>query len=69
MDLKGFAISSGSACSSGKVTSGETLKSMGFEPELVDCAIRVSLGTKTKKEDIEAFLKEWQKAYQSNKMK
>ena len=67
MDLRGFAISSGSACSSGKVTSGETLRSLGFEAGLVDCAIRVSLGSETKKEDIEAFLKEWQKAYKSNK--
>ena len=44
MDLAGFAISAGSACSSGKVRASRVLKAMGYDEALAGSAIRVSLG-------------------------
>ena len=63
MDLAGFAISSGSACSSGKVVQGEVLGSLGYDSDLADCAVRVSIGTETTKKEIQCFVKEWAKAF------
>ncbi|MEO6396006.1 MAG: aminotransferase class V-fold PLP-dependent enzyme [Devosia sp.] len=56
LDLKGISISSGSACSSGKVGPSHVLKAMGVSPELADCAMRLSVGWNSTGEDIEAFL-------------
>jgi cysteine desulfurase len=44
LDLKGAAVSSGSACSSGKVTISPVLSAMGYENAQAECAIRVSFG-------------------------
>lgn len=55
LDLEGFAVSSGSACSSGKVKASHVLASMGIAPELAQSAIRVSLGRDTRVDEIEAF--------------
>lgn len=55
-DLNGFAISSGSACSSGKVKSSHVLKSYGYDDKKAGCGIRVSWGFQTKFSDIEQFL-------------
>ena len=44
MDLAGYAISAGSACSSGKVRASRVLTAMGFPPGDAACAIRVSIG-------------------------
>lgn len=44
MDLEGFALSSGSACSSGKVKPSHVLDAMGIDPRLSLCALRVSFG-------------------------
>lgn len=63
MDLNGFAISAGAACSSGKVRSNETLKALGVDSELADSAIRVSIGPTTKVEDIERFVASWSSEY------
>ncbi len=60
-DLEGVAVSSGSACSSGKVTPSHVLAAMGVAPDLARGAIRVSLGRTTSEADIEAFLKAWAK--------
>jgi cysteine desulfurase len=57
LDLAGIAVSSGSACSSGKVEASHVLAAMGVAPEIAQGAIRVSLGFGTKRDDIEAFLK------------
>ena len=55
-DLAGVAVSSGSACSSGKVEASHVLSAMGVAPELAQGAIRISLGFATKRDDIESFL-------------
>ncbi|XSG82758.1 MAG: cysteine desulfurase family protein [Methyloligella sp. ZOD6] len=59
LDLAGFAVSSGSACSSGKVERSHVLEAMGVKPKLADGAIRVSLGWDTEETDIERFLSAW----------
>lgn len=55
-DMAGISISSGSACSSGKVGASHVLKAMGVEDELAAGAIRVSTGWNTGAADIDAFL-------------
>jgi cysteine desulfurase len=57
LDLAGVAISSGSACSSGKVEASHVLSAMGIAPEVAQGAIRVSLGFATSNTDIQAFLR------------
>ncbi|WP_442756887.1 cysteine desulfurase family protein [Methylocystis sp. JAN1] len=52
LDLSGVAVSSGSACSSGKVRESHVLAAMGAEEKE---ALRVSLGWSTSKEDVEQF--------------
>jgi cysteine desulfurase len=56
LDLDGIAVSSGSACSSGKVAKSHVLAAMGVVPELARGAIRVSLGWNTTVEDIDRFI-------------
>jgi len=55
-DLDGVAVSSGAACSSGKITPSHVLAAMGVAPELSRAAIRVSLGYSTSESEIGAFL-------------
>ena len=57
LDLGGVAISSGSACSSGKVRESHVLKEMGLSD--TGSAIRVSLGLETTDEDIDTFVRVW----------
>ncbi len=54
LDLAGFAVSAGAACSSGKVTRSRVLDAMGLT-DLAGCAIRVSLSWTTTAADVEAF--------------
>lgn len=56
LDLAGIAVSSGSACSSGKVKKSHVLAAMGVEDSLAECALRVSTGVATTNEDAERFL-------------
>jgi len=56
LDLMGISISSGSACSSGKVGPSHVLKAMGVPAELAECALRVSLGWSSTADDVAAFL-------------
>jgi cysteine desulfurase len=63
MDLAGFAISAGSACSSGKVRASRVLSAMGFDPALAAQAIRVSIGPGVTKDDVGRFAKAWTAAY------
>ncbi len=55
-DLNGIAVSSGSACSSGKVQPSHVLSAMGVETALAHGAVRVSLGHSTSEHDIEKLL-------------
>jgi cysteine desulfurase len=55
-DLNGVALSSGSACSSGKVQASHVLAAMGVEPALAQGAVRASLGWATTERDIENLL-------------
>jgi cysteine desulfurase len=58
-DLEGVAVSSGSACSSGKVQPSHVLAAMGVEPDLARGAVRISLGWSTNDADIERLLNAW----------
>jgi cysteine desulfurase len=60
-DLEGIAVSSGAACSSGKVQPSHVLAAMGVSPALTRGAVRVSLGWTTTESDIERFLNAWRK--------
>ncbi|MEM9320846.1 MAG: cysteine desulfurase family protein [Pseudomonadota bacterium] len=62
MDLAGFAISAGSACSSGKVKSSAALRALGFSDSEAGSAIRVSLAPETNETQIFAFIEAWTKA-------
>jgi cysteine desulfurase len=59
-DLEGVAVSSGAACSSGKVQPSHVLAAMGVSPTLRG-ALRVSLGWTTTEADVERFLGAWRK--------
>ena len=60
-DLNGFALSSGAACSSGKVTASHVLAAMGVEPALARGAIRISLGPTTTETEVESLLIAWKR--------
>jgi cysteine desulfurase len=56
LDLAGFAVSIGPACSSGRMTGSRVLTAMSLPEDVVGGAIRVSLGPQTSEQDVEAFL-------------
>ncbi|MVS98035.1 cysteine desulfurase family protein [Devosia marina] len=56
LDLMGLSVSSGSACSSGKVGASHVLAAMGVPRDIANCALRVSFGWNSTKADAEAFL-------------
>ena len=58
-DLAGVAISSGSACSSGKVAASHVLKAMGVAPDLARSGLRISLGAATSDADLTRFVEIW----------
>lgn len=62
MDLAGFAISAGSACSSGKVKASRVLTAMGFDEMTAASAVRVSLGPATTEEEVLRFAEAWCRA-------
>ncbi len=59
MDLAGFAISAGSACSSGKARASRVLSAMGYDDTAAASAIRVSLGPETTETDVLRFADAW----------
>ncbi len=59
LDLAGFAVSAGAACSSGKVKASRALMAMGADETLAACALRVSLGWTSTARDVEAFAAAW----------
>lgn len=58
MSVLGFAISSGSACSTGKGGVSHVISSLGLEPRFANGAIRVSLGIRNTEEEVDAFVEE-----------
>ena len=56
MDLEGFAISAGSACSSGKVKSSHVIAAMGYGNDVASSAIRISLGWNVNASDVDKFI-------------
>jgi cysteine desulfurase len=60
-DLAGIAVSSGSACSSGKVQPSHVLAAMGVGRELAQGAVRLSLGWSTTENDVDLTLQAWRK--------
>jgi cysteine desulfurase len=59
LDQKGIFVSSGAACSSGKVEPSHVLKAMGVDGKYIHSAIRVSLGWDSTKDQIETFFNVW----------
>mgnify|MGYP005749405319 CR=1 FL=1 len=57
LDLVGYEVSTGSACSSGQVEPSLTLKAMSLEPKTIQSALRVSLGRSNKVSDAKNFAK------------
>lgn len=58
-DLAGIAVSSGSACSSGKMKESAVLAAMGVAPDVASGFLRISFGPRTTEADVDAFLTEW----------
>lgn len=58
-DLAGFAVSAGSACSSGAMKKSRVLEAMGVAPEIAAGFLRISFGPATSEADVDAFLTEW----------
>ena len=56
LDLRGFAVSSGSACSSGAVEPSHVLLAMGLSPEQARSSLRFSLGRQNTAEQVEALI-------------
>jgi cysteine desulfurase len=59
LDLEGVAVSSGAACSSGKVQASHVLAAMGVPEPLARGAIRVSLGPTTTESDVDRLIHAW----------
>ena len=63
LDLQGYAISSGSACSSGKVGPNDCLIAMGFDNALAESAVRISIGPTTTRDELLGFAQTWIRCY------
>ncbi|OYU39123.1 MAG: aminotransferase [Pseudorhodobacter sp. PARRP1] len=63
MDLAGYAVSAGSACSSGKVRASRVLKAMGFDETQAGQAIRISLGPDVTEDHVLRFADAWARDY------
>jgi cysteine desulfurase len=61
LDLEGVSVSSGSACSSGKVTPSHVLAAMGVPAEIAKTAIRISLGWQTDEASLDLFANRWRR--------
>jgi len=60
-DLAGFAVSAGSACSSGAMKESRVLNAMRVNPAIASSFLRISFGPSTSEADVDAFLAEWQR--------
>lgn len=59
LDAMGFAVSAGSACSSGTLKTSRVLAAFGIDPETAARTIRVSLGWTTTSDDLDRFVEAW----------
>src|SRR3712207_8927629 len=55
LDIEGVAVSSGSACSSGKAGTSHVLEAMGYPADLAACTVRVSMGWRSDAADVDRF--------------
>jgi cysteine desulfurase len=67
MDLAGFAVSAGSACSSGKVRASRVLRAMGFGEDEAASALRISLGPLVTEDEVMRFADSWRAAFRRHK--
>ncbi len=67
LDLAGVMVSSGAACSSGKVKRSHVLDAMGVPPAEAEGAIRISLGWSTSGDDIDRLVDAWGSLYTRNR--
>jgi cysteine desulfurase len=56
LDLKGLAVSTGAACSSGAIEPSHVLTAMGLPPEIARASLRFSLGKQNTPEDVQFAL-------------
>ena len=56
LDLKGFAVSSGSACTSGETEPSQVLLALGLDRELAKGSLRVTVGRSTTEEQVDRFV-------------
>lgn len=61
LDLEGVAVSSGAACSSGKVGPSHVLEAMGLPERITHSAVRISFGWSTADEELERFTDAWRR--------
>ncbi len=66
MDLAGYAISAGSACSSGKVRTSRVLGAMGYDGDTARSVVRVSLGVTTTEAEVLGFAEAWIGAWEKH---
>jgi cysteine desulfurase len=64
-DLAGFAVSAGSACSSGSLKASPVLAAMGLEKAIAGEVIRVSFGRTTRREHVWRFAEEWRAIFEA----
>ncbi len=62
-DMAGFAVSAGSACSSGTLKTSHVLEAMGIDPQVAREVIRVSIGRDTSRAQIYAFIDKWKSIF------
>jgi cysteine desulfurase len=68
-DLAGIAVSTGSACSSGKVGPSHVLAAMAVDPAEAASAIRVSLGWASRIEDVDRLVEAWSRLYERTRQR
>ena len=69
LDLAGYAVSAGSACSSGKISASHVLLAMGVSETNARETIRISLCPMTTREEIDSLLEGWFKIYEHRQLK
>jgi cysteine desulfurase len=67
-DLEKIAVSSGSACSSGKVSVSHVLKAMGLDDQLLNCTIRLSLSPDNNESQVDRFFEVWRNIYNKHNL-